>query len=160
MQEAAARALELVDQLGGEVEGRAIYTVDLKEALDPLRRLTLGAVCGQCGKGVAWCALDATEAFVVAFQRRCPPKERVGGINDCYGTNPWPAEGRRFPPWITQAETGKTSVTLEDIHTPGYPLRLRFTCPECGAQYLTKNTRRLVLFLDAVAHRECRITLT
>jgi len=160
MQAAATGALEVVNQLGGEVEGRAIYTVSLKTELDPLRRLTLGGVCGRCFKGVAWCALDAGEAFVVAFQRRCPPRERVGGIWDCYGTNPWPAEGRKFPPWIEQAESGKTSVTLEDIYTTGYPLRITFTCPECGAEYVTKNTTRLRLFLDAVAHGETRITLT
>ena len=159
LQDTAKRARELVELLGGEIEGRAIYTVSLKEALDPLRDLTLRTICGQCGKQVAWYALDATEAFVVAFQHRCRPNERRGGIWDCRGTNPWPAEGRRFWPWMDEAQPGKTSVTMEDIHTPGYPLRLKLTCPKCGAQYVTKSTTRLTLFLDAVAHREGKLTL-
>ena len=59
--------------------------------------------------------------------------------------------------WPNRAST---SVTVEDVYTPGYPLRLRLTCPKCGAEYLTKNTARLRLFLDAVAHGQSKITLT
>ncbi len=155
---AAIKATAEIDAFG-EVEGRTIYAVPLNQDLDALRHLTLGVRCGGCRKGIAWAALDANAAFVAAFQRRCPPSERVGGIWDCFGTNPWPAEGRKNWPWIEQAELGQTSVTTHDIHTPGYPLRLGFTCPKCGANYVNKNTTRLRLFLDAVTHEEDTIWL-
>ena len=160
MREAAQRALAEVDHFG-EVEGRTIHAVYLNEDLNHLRELTLEIKCGRCRRRVAWGALDPNAAFVAAFQRRRPPKERVGGIEDCYQPEPpSPTGQRRNWPWIILAESGKTSVTVEDIYTPGYPLRLRLTCQECGAQYLNKNTTRLRLFLDAVVHGETRITLT
>jgi hypothetical protein len=144
----------------GEVEGNTIHAVILNQELNALRDLTLGVRCGRCRQGIAWAALDANAAFVAVFQRRRKPRERRGGIEDCYEPEPPSPMGRENWPWILLAESGKTSVTVEDIHTPGYPLRLRFTCPKCGAQYLNKNTTRLWLFLDAVTHGESKIILT
>jgi hypothetical protein len=154
----AERALAIVDRFG-EVEGNTIHAPDLNQELHPLRDLTLGVRCGRCRDWIAWSALDLNAAFVAAFQRRRAPKDRRGGIEDCYDPEPG-APTRKNWPWITLAETGQTSVTLEDIHTPGYPLRLKFTCRTCDAQYLNKNTRRLRLFLEAVEHGEDKITLT
>ena len=151
VREAATRALEVVDELGG-VEGRTIYTVALNEALEPLRRLTLGAVCGRCrqGRGVvrAGCQRGVRRGIPAAT----PTQRASGGHRGLLSsTSPWPAEGRKDWPWITLAESGKTSVTVEDIHTPGYPLRLRFTCPKCGAEYLNKNTTQA----PAIPRRGC-----
>ncbi len=138
MRDNAKWALRILDWFG-EVEGNTIHAPDLNEALHPLRDLTLGVRCGRCRAAIAWSALDLNAAFVAAFQRRRPPKDRRGGIEDCYDPEPG-AQTRKNLPWIILAETGKTSVTLEDIHTPGYPLRLKFTCPKCEAQYVNKNT--------------------
>lgn len=159
MRKAAERALTELHGFG-EIEGNTIHAVILNRELNALRHLTLGIKCGRCRAGMAWGALDANAAFVAAFQRRRSPKDRRGGIEDCYDPEPPSPAGRKNWPWIILAESGKTSVTAEDIHTPGYPLRLRFTCPKCAAEYLNKNTRRLRLFLDAVAHGESKITLT
>jgi hypothetical protein len=145
----------------GNVEGNTIHAPDLNEQLNALRGLTLGIRCGRCRGWIAWCALDLNAAFVAPFQRRRPPRQRRGGIEDCYEPEPpSPTGQRRNWPWILLAESSKTSVTLEDIDTPGYPLRLRLTCPKCGAEYLARNTTRLRLVLDAVARDENKITLT
>jgi hypothetical protein len=120
----------------GEIEGNTIHAVNLNQELHPLRHLTLGVKCGRCRAWIAWCALDPNAAFVAAFQQRRPHRDRRGGIEDCYEPEPPSPAGRKNWPWILLAESGKTSVTLKDIHTPGYPLRLRFTCPKCRAQYL------------------------
>jgi hypothetical protein len=158
MRASAVRALTEVDGFG-EVEGNTIHAVILNQELNALRGVTLGVTCGRCRAGIAWSALDANAAFVAAFQRRRPPRERRGGIEDCYDPEPRSPIRKNWP-WILLAESGNTTVTVADIHTPGYPLRLRFTCPKCGAQYLNKNTTRLRLFLDAIAHGEDKITLT
>jgi hypothetical protein len=155
---AADAGLAEVERLG-RVERERIYDRGLNTALDPLRRLTMGSACGACGHDTAWCALDSTVAFVAAFQRRCPPKERRGGLADCFDPDPSPV-GHARAPWILLAETGKTSVTLVDVSTPGYPIRLRITCPKCGAQHITTSTTRLTQFLTTVSRGESKIWLS
>ena len=137
------------------VEGRAIYDPHLNELLQPLRRLTLGAVCF-CGRPVCWLAIDYAGAFVAAFQNRCPPRMRHGGVADCEHR----ANSFLRVPWIMQAETGSTTVTLEDIKTSGYPIRLRLSCPRCGAEHLTRNTTRLTDFLTTISTGKSKIGLT
>jgi hypothetical protein len=155
---AADSALREIGRIG-RVERNQIYDHALNAALDPLRRLTLGSACGSCSHDTAWCALDSTVAFVAAFQRRCPPKQRRGGIADCFDPDPSPI-GHARAPWILLAETGKTSVTLVDVSTPGYPIRLRITCPRCGAEHITTNTTRLKQFVTTVSRGERKIWLS
>ena len=159
MRGAAQRALAEVDGFG-QVEGNTIHAVILNQELNAVRHLTLRVTCGRCRGGIAWSALDLNAAFVAAFQRLRPPKERRGGIQDCYEPEPPSPMGQKNWPWILLAESGKTSVTIEDIYTTGYPLRLRLTCPKCRAEYVMKNTTRLRLFLDAVANARTTIRLT
>lgn len=154
---AADDARAQVDRVG-RVEGRAIHDPQLNAALEPLRRFTLGAVCGDCERSVSWCAIDPGGAFVAAFQHRCPPRMRRGGTADCK----LPYEAPFFPkaPWIMLAETGETTVTLVDRGTLGYPTRLQLTCPKCGAEHVARNTTRLTDFLTAVSRGESKLWLT
>lgn len=164
--DAAARALGEVKRLS-RVEGRAISYPGLNQALDPLRDLTLGCGCGNClrnpawyrSRSLAWCALDNASAFVAAFQKRRSAAERRGGIRDCSDPDPSPM-GRAMGAWLELAESGETSVTLVDVRSPGYPIRLRITCPKCKAEHITTNTERLRLFLTAIARGESRMWLS
>lgn len=154
---AAEAALADVRDRVKRVEGTAIDDPRLNELLRPLRRLTLGAACS-CGRNVCWLAIDDAAAFVAAFQKRRPARMRHGGVADCQ----LPYQANSFPkaPWIMLAETGATTVTLEDVKTPGYPIRLRLSCPRCGAQHLARNTTRLTDFLTTISTGESTIWLT
>ena len=154
---AAEAALADVHDRVKRVEGTTIYDPQLNELLRPLRRLTLGAVCF-CGRNVCWLAIDNAGAFVAAFQRRRPARMRHGGVADC--KLPYLANSYPKAPWIMLAETGSTTVTLEDIKTSGYPIRLRLSCPRCGAQHLSLNTTRLTDFLTTISTGESTIWLT
>jgi hypothetical protein len=156
IQAATAHAIALLEALGG-AEDKQIMDPQLNAALDPLRRLpAVEVVCGRCYSRVAWWALDSSLAFVAATEHRAKPRERRGGISDL--AQPSNTHLMGFLPWIQLAQDGNTSVRLVDIHTSGYPIRLKFVC-RCGADYTLRNTSRLRTYLTAIEADSGKIML-
>lgn len=158
--DAARVALDVLDRLGG-AEGRDIYQPQLNAVLEPLRALPAIEVC--CGKDrcrarMGWWAIDHNVAYIAATQERAKPKRRFGGMSDLAEAQPRRNAG--LLPWIELAESGTTRVRLVDWkNASGFPLRLSFHC-RCGAEYVTRNTTRLRLFLTSVAAGRSTIFLT
>lgn len=147
----ARAALAVLDQLG-DAEGRKIYDGALRAAVTPLRMLpAIDVVCGRrdCGRRLAWWALDIDAAYVAATERRARPKQRRGGMSDLAKPDRRTKPG--LLPWIELAGSDTTTVQIADWENPsGYPLRLKFRC-RCGAVYTTTNTHRLRLYLTATS---------
>jgi hypothetical protein len=153
---AASDATAALEELG-DAEDKRIMDPRLNAALNPLRRMpALEVVCGRCYSRVGWWALDSSLAYVAATEHRAKPRERLGGISDLAQPSNRHLSG--FLPWIELARDGKTSVRLVDIHTSGYPIRLRFVC-RCGADYTLKNTPRLRIYLASVEAGSGKIVL-
>ena len=158
-QSEAQAALAALERLG-DAEGRAIFDGSLRAALTPFRtHAALEVICGrrECGRRIAWWALDTDAAFVAATERRARPRERLGGMRDL--AKPLPRKNHGLLPWIELAQSGRTSVEIADWrNASGYPLRLKFTC-RCGAVYTTTNTRRIQLYLTALSRGSGTILL-
>jgi hypothetical protein len=153
-------ALEVLDRLGG-AESSGIYEPRLNAVLQPLRALpAIEVCCGRdlCRARIGWWAIDHSVAYIAATQERAKPKRRLGGMSDL--AEPQPRRNAGLLPWIELAESGKTRVRLVDWkNASGFPLRLSFHC-RCGAEYVTRNTTRLRLFLSAAAAGTGTIFLT
>ncbi len=156
-------------------EAELMKSPDLAQMLGPYRLinpLPLRCPKGRCNAIIVYLALSEQQARVEFGPQVRPSK--VKGIH----SNKPPEEGvprwfepksiissasdlefpdldfqQRFAPYIEWAMDPASNVELvanPDVGAP-YPLRFRFTCPECGAVYRHTNRTLLIEFLRAVS---------